>query len=541
MNKKIISKLPVLIFAVIFASCAKDDKIINNPGFTSATDTAGTLKAAADFPFGVAIDYNPTITNATYINLVKKEFDGVTFSYNMKHGAIVQDNGILNFTNADAMINACGTGLEVFGHALGWHENQNATYLKNFAQLVASTGPNQLAANGGFENGPAGSNDGWYVYNSNGATVSVGSGANEVKTGSRSMKVVNPTANGGDQWKVQVASDLVNTTPGDQVTISYWVKAASAGGSIRLSTQNAAGGGAQYQGDQSIGTAWEEVRWNITANSAQTRFFFDMGAAANTYFIDDVTVTGLVVANTDPVKIAAKLDTALGLFVTGMVNRYKGRVKAWDVVNEVLDNSGNIRNNGNSPNSNSANDYFVWSNYLGRDFALKAFNYAKAADPTALLFINDYGLESNTAKLDSLIKYVAELKSKGAKVDGIGTQMHINYTTKHDGIDAMMQKLGATGLKIRISELDVRVNLDARNGYVLTPLESYGQEEMYKYVVKSYLKYIPNAQQHGITVWGLTDNTSWLYNNGKDFPLLFNSNFSKKTAYGAVAIALKGL
>jgi endo-1,4-beta-xylanase len=541
MKNKLIPNLSVLLFAILFASCTKDDKIITNPGFTSATDTAGTLKGAADIPIGVAIDYSPATTNATYMNLVKNEFDGVTFSYNMKHGAIVQDNGTLNFTNADAMVNACGTGLEVFGHALGWHENQNATYLKNYAQLVASTGPNQLAANGGFENGPAGSNDGWYVYNSNGATVSVGSGANEVRTGTRSMKVLNPTAFGGDQWKVQVASDLVNTTPGDQVTISYWVKAAAAGGSTRLSTQNAAGGGAQYQGDQNIGTAWQEVRWNITANSAQTRFFLDMGAAANTYFIDDVTVTGLVVANTDPVKIAAKLDTALGLFVTGMVNRYKARVKSWDVINELFDNSGNIRNNGNSPNSNNANDYFVWSNYMGRDFAFKAFKYAQAADPAATLFINDYGLESNPTKLDSLIKYVTELKTRGAKVDGIGTQMHINYFTKHDGIDAMMQKLAGTGLKIRISELDVRVNPDLRGGYVFTPLESFGQEEMYKYVIKSYLKYIPKAQQHGITVWGLTDNTSWLYNNGKDFPLLFNSNYSKKTAYGAATVALKGL
>jgi endo-1,4-beta-xylanase len=265
------------------------------------------------------------------------------------------------------------------------------------------------------------------------------------------------------------------------------------------------------------------------------------GAAANTYFIDDVSVTGLVNGNTDIVKITAKLDTALNSFVTGMVNHYKGRVKAWDVVNEVLDNNGNIRNYINSPNSNNANDYFVWSNYLGRDFALKAFNYAKAADPTATLFINDYGLESNPTKLDSLIKYVTELKGKGAKVDGIGTQMHITYTTKYAGIDEMMQKLAATGLKIRISELDVRVNVDSRNGYVLTPLELFGQEEMYKYVIKSYLKYIPKPQQYGITIWGLTDNTSWLYNNGKDFPLLFNANFSKKTAYGAATLAFKGL
>lgn len=532
---------PFLSVIILLAGCSDKALEFANPGVVNYKDTTGTLKAAAELPVGVAIDYSPTVNNATYMNVVKREFDGVTFSYNMKHGAVVQDNGTFNFSGTDAMVNAA-TGLEIFGHTLGWHENQNATFLKNYAGLVAGTGPN-LLGNGGFENGSASGNDNWYVYNSGNpagtAIISVGTGSNEVRTGTRSMKVVNPTAYGGDQWRVQAASDLVPTAVGTQFTISYWVKAVSAGGSIRLSTQDAGGGNAQYQGDQTIGTNWQEVKWNIVANSAQTRFFFDMGAAANTYFIDDVSVTGLVTVSPGP-QIAAKLDTAMKNFITTMVTRYKGKVKAWDAVNELFDDNGNIRNNANSPNNKNASDYFVWSNYLGRDFALIAFNYAKAADPAALLFINDYGLESNAKKLDSLIKYVAELKSKGAKVDGIGTQMHISSTTRHEGIDEMMKKLAATGLLVRISELDVRVNNDLRAGFVLTPLEAFGQAEMYRYVVKSYLKYIPKAQQHGITVWGLTDNTSWLYNNGKDFPLLFDANYGKKQAYGAIVAALKG-
>ena len=66
------------------------------------------------------------------------------------------------------------------------------------------------------------------------------------------------------------------------------------------------------------------------------------------------------------------------------------------------------------------------------------------------------------------------------------------------------------------------------------------QADMYRYVIKSYLQYIPKAQQAGITIWGLTDNTSWLYNNGSEFPLLYNANYSKKQAYSAVLQALKG-
>jgi endo-1,4-beta-xylanase len=336
---------------------------------------------------------------------------------------------------------------------------------------------------------------------------------------------------------VQVASGLFNTIVGQQYTFSYWVKAASASGSIRLSTTTVAGGTAQYQGDQPIGTQWQQVIWTLSANAPQTRFLFDMGQVATTYYIDDASLKEVSTTSSSP-QISAKLDEALGTFITTMVVRYKGKVKAWDVINELFTENGAIRNNTNTTTTGS--DAFVWSNYLGRDYALKAFNYAKAADPSALLFINDYNLEVNNVKLDSLISMVAELKSKGAKVDGIGTQMHISWNTNSTGIDNMMSKLAATGLLVRISELDVRMNPNSNPNYVFTTTEAAKQADVYRYVVKSYLTNIPKAQQYGITFWGVIDNTSWLYNNGLDFPLLYNAEYSKKPAYTAVLNALKG-
>jgi endo-1,4-beta-xylanase len=539
MKNKLLFCLPVFIFALSFSSCKKKE-LVYETNFPNATGTDGTLKAATDVNIGVAIDQTPTTTNPAYMTIVKNEFDEVTFSYNMKHGAVVQSNGSLNFSTTDAMVSACGPSLNIFGHALGWHENQNAEYLKQYANLVASSGP-ELLQDAGFENvngtgGPAN----WYTYNSGNpaGTSTITSTTSDVHSGTRSMKVVNPIGYGGDQWRVQIASDAVPTIPGVSYAVSYWVKATGAGGSIRLSTQDNTGG-AQYQGDENIGTSWQLVTWSFTggvgANS--TRIFLDMGRAANTYFVDDASIKGNVPVNSDPIAVAKKLDTALNNFVTGMVNKYKSRVRAWDVINELFANDGSLRNNANS--ANGANDLFVWSNYMGDDFALKAFKYAALADPTATLFINDYGLENNSTKLTALINYVKWLKTQGAKVDGIGTQMHINMYTRHDGIDEMMQKLAATGLKIRISELDVTTNIDNKIPYVLTPLDAFGQEEMYRYVINSYRKYIPKAQQFGITIWGLHDTSSWLYNNGKQYPLLFNGDFSKKSTYAAVLAALK--
>jgi len=104
----------------------------------------------------------------------------------------------------------------------------------------------------------------------------------------------------------------------------------------------------------------------------------------------------------------------------------------------------------------------------------------------------------------------------------------------------MFIKLAATGLKIHVSEMDVRMNPNAVATYSLTAMEENYQAKMYNYVIASYLKNIPKAQQYGITVWGVTDNTSWLYNSGKDFPLLYNSNYGRKQSYTGVVNAFKG-
>jgi endo-1,4-beta-xylanase len=520
--------VPAALMALALSACTKmkDVGILNTNDYT---DTGSPLKDATDVTTGVAIDFPDMVTNTNYSTVVKRDFDRVTFGNLMKHSSIVGSNGVMNFTNTDALVAAVGT-MDIFGHTLGWHSQQNATWIKSYSGLVVPAAA-ELATNPGFESGGISN---WSVFNTNGATISASSVAGEFRTGTACMKVVNPTAWPGNQWRVQVSSAAFATTPGKQYVISYWVKAATAGGSIRLSTGPTS---AQYQGDQTIGTTYQQINWTITANITSTTFLFDMGQAANTYFIDDVSVKE-VIPVPGGIDIATKLDTALGTYITTMVNRYKTKVKAWDVINELLDDNGNLRNNSNT--SITPADVLVWSNYLGRDYALKAFNYAAAADPTATLFINDYNLESRPVKLDSLIKMVTELKGRGAKVDGIGTQMHITRNTSYDGIDQMFKKLAATGLKIHVSELDVRINPNVVPGYVFTAMEENYQAVMYNYVVASYLKYIPKAQQFGITVWGVTDNTSWLYNSGKDFPLMYNADFSKKKAYGAMVNAFKG-
>lgn len=518
----------VAVLTISMMACKKGPEvnILSTGNFGEATTA---LKDAADFPVGVAAGLNLMKTLPAYTAVVKSDFDNVTFENELKNNAIVNGSGVFNYTNADEFVNiATAAGLNVFGHTLAWHSQQAAGYYKSYAGITIPAAA-ELATNPGFESGLTG----WSVFNSNGATISSTTVASEIRTGTTAMKVVNPTAWPGNQWRVQVSSTAFTTIPGQQYTISYYVKAASAGGSIRLSTGPTA---AQYQGDQTIGTAWQLVSWTITASLSSTTFLFDMGQAANTYFIDDVSVKQVIAAPSGG-QIILKVDSALNKFITTTVTRYAGKIKAWDVVNEMFTDDGNIRNNANTSTTNA--NVFVWSEYLKRDFGYKAFKYAETADPTALLFINDYNLETQPRKLDSLIAYVNEIKARGAKVDGIGTQMHINWNTSYAAIDAMMQKLGNTGLKIRISELDVKSVLGSAAKARTPQLDAY-QAAMYKYVVASYLKYIPKAQQAGITVWGVNDINSWLYNNGAEFPLLYDNDYQKKPAYAAFLQGLKG-
>lgn len=539
--KKYSYKLALIALTAISlcqTSCKKD-YTVDVLATTAYTDTEGSLKAASStFPIGIAIDYAPFLNDAKYKAVVAAEAKTTTFGYNMKHGSLVKNDGTIDFTNADALLNACtAAGVEVFGHTLGWHQNQNATYMKTV--VGGGTGPaaTNLAANGSFELGTGDNFTNWSKYNGAASLVETKVAA-EVQSGARALKVVIAAA--GNPWSVQLASDEFATTVGKVYNMTFFIRSSTAGGKMRIST-GGTGSTAQYSGDYTTAASWEQKTYSFTANGALTRVLIDIGSTANTYFVDNIVIADAS-ASVPPTGAALvnAVDSVMKKFITQTVTHYKGKVKAWDVVNEPLVENGTLRTDANTTVSATATDVFFWSKYLGRNWALNAFKHAAAADPTAELYINEYNLESNNQKLDSLIAYVAELKTKGAKIDGIGTQMHILWNNSYAGIDNMFKKLAATGLKVRVSELDVRVNPNKKAMFILDAQFASYQADMYNYIVKSYIANVPAAQRSGITIWGVTDDQSWLYNNGTDFPLLFNKDYSKKPAYSAILQALKG-
>lgn len=542
----------LLLFAVTGMYSCKEEAMFNGgDSLANAqfTDTVGSLKSFVNFPIGLAVEYPLSSTNSKYWSIVKRESTWVTFGNELKNSSLVKADGTYDFTTADNFYNlATAAGLKVFGHTLVWHTQQRATYYNNLIGATGNTSaPTNLLTTGtvngnpGFEDGTGNVFTNWSTFNG-AASFSAATGA-DVRSGARALKATVTADNPGGEWRVQIASALFPTEVGKNYKVTYWVKAANPGtAAIRLSTQNSAGQNASYQGNQNVSTSYVMQEFTFAAKDAQTRILLDLGAKANTYFFDDITIAdaSIVPPPTGPALVAI-VDNAMKKHIQTVVAKYAGKITAWDVINEPFSDGAELRNNVNTPVPTGRTDVFVWQNYLGREYASKAFIYARAMDANADLYMNDYNLEASSAKVDAFVTLAKELKAANTGITGVGTQMHCNVNTSYAQIDNMFIKLAATGLKVRVSELDVRLNPLEKTGNVAgsAALQNL-QAAMYKYVVQSYLKHVPAAQRGGLLVWGVSDSDSWITVMGKnDAPLLFDNSYVKKPAFGGIAQGLK--
>jgi endo-1,4-beta-xylanase len=236
---------------------------------------------------------------------------------------------------------------------------------------------------------------------------------------------------------------------------------------------------------------------------------------------------------------SAKLEAFLKAHVTTVMQRYRGKIKSWDVLNEYFaDRTGQIRRSSGGSDSST---HFHWVRYLGPDFVARLFRYARQADPDALLFYNDYSQETDEKKLAAILAMAADFKRRGVPLDGLGLQMHISINTPNAGIENAIRQCAATGLKIHISELDVKVNPSRQSPFTLTDDLARQQADKVRFVVQTYRRLVPPAQQWGITQWNVGDADSWIpkWEKADDFPTLFDTQYGKKKAYFAFLEALK--
>ncbi|MEU7062758.1 non-reducing end alpha-L-arabinofuranosidase family hydrolase [Streptomyces sp. NPDC046161] len=203
---------------------------------------------------------------------------------------------------------------------------------------------------------------------------------------------------------------------------------------------------------------------------------------------------------------ADTLRSVMNNHITTEMTHYKGRIYAWDVVNEAFAD-------GSTQHRSS-----VFQNVLGNGFIEEAFRTARAADSSAKLCYNDYNIENwSDAKTQGVYNMVRDFKSRGVPIDCVGFQSHFGTGGPPSSFRSTLSNFAALGVDVQITELDI----------------AQASATHYANTVNACLSV---SRCTGITVWGIRDSDSW---RRGESPLLFDNNGNPKAAYTAVVNALK--
>jgi endo-1,4-beta-xylanase len=242
------------------------------------------------------------------------------------------------------------------------------------------------------------------------------------------------------------------------------------------------------------------------------------------------------------------LLTRMRTHIANVVQHFKGKVYAWDVVNEAVMEDGSYRDGDEEEGKQSP-----WYEILGESYIAEAFRAAHEADPDAKLFYNDF-YNYIPAKRDGIYNMLSELIEAGVPVHGVGLQAHLNiepsnnpsnqaYHQHVENMEDAIELYASLGLEVQVTELDVSLYIP---GVTYTAETFYTEatftDEIEAKQAERYRAFFEMFRRHadkltGVTFWGIADDNTWLseFSSGrKDFPLLFDGSHAKKQAYDAV-------
>jgi endo-1,4-beta-xylanase len=211
----------------------------------------------------------------------------------------------------------------------------------------------------------------------------------------------------------------------------------------------------------------------------------------------------------------AELRALLRKHIFDEVGHFKGRIWAWDVVNEAFNDDGTWRDT-------------IWLRNLGPGYIADAFRWAHQADPGAKLFLNDYNNEGINAKSDAYYALVKQLRAEHVPVQGYGMQGHlgVQYGFPGDAL-ANARRFDALGLQTAFTEVDVRMPLPT------DPIKVQAQAQGFTTLLTACL-----LVKHCVsyTLWGFTDRYNWVPGvfDGQGSATPLDENLAPKPAYNAI-------
>jgi endo-1,4-beta-xylanase len=215
----------------------------------------------------------------------------------------------------------------------------------------------------------------------------------------------------------------------------------------------------------------------------------------------------------------AELRDILRRHIFEEAGHFRGRIYAWDVVNEAFNEDGTLRQT-------------IWLNALGPGYIADAFRWAHQADPHAKLYYNDFNLESIGPKSDAALALVKQLQAQHVPIDGVGFQGHLSIEFPYpDTFGANLQRFAAAGVDVAITEGDVRMVLPVTPEKLATQATYFGNMMRGCVAVRRCVSF---------TLWGFTDKYSWVpgFFAGEGAATPLDESFQPKPAYFALRDAL---
>ena len=488
-----------------------------------------------NFKLGIGTTVPEYLQGSTIYKMTNANFTETVAGNAMKMGSCVNSNGDMDFTTVKNYVGtATNAGLSVYGHTLAWHSQQPKGWL---LQLIADK-PDPSAepvwttvASKDFRT------DKTVGWKSDETTNGYSLNFNE--TDGLNVHCTKITDN---WWDVQfVAMENIPAQVGETCKMTMTVKG-SENGKFHSKMANDLNDpwNDNYCLEIPFTTEWQDVVVEYKPAYAKNFLLLQCGDFVGDIYVKTIKFEGNQVATTPQTKeeMHDALVDAMDKWIKGMMEACGGKVKGWDLVNEAISGSGDD-GEGNyilqhseeyNPSGNPdatwdvGGDNFFWQDYMGDlDYVRQACRLARKYGPEDIkLFINDYNLESDwddNKKVKSLINWIKKWEADGVtKIDGIGTQMHINcfeddniLNNIKNHITKMFQEIAASGKLCRVSELDM--------GYVrgsdrwgnkiktkqITEAEHKKMADFYEWIIKEYFRIIPPAQQWGICQWCPTD------------------------------------